>query len=66
MDRLRAWRLDRARREGIPAFRILTDRSLLVLASSRPKTLAELGSLRGIGPRFVEKFGREVLELLRR
>jgi len=66
VDRLRAWRLAQAKGERIPAFRIMTDQVLLALASQRPQTPAELLGLRGVGPRFVEKFGREVLELLRR
>jgi superfamily II DNA helicase RecQ len=37
---LRSWRLDEARRRGVPAFRILTDRLLIAIAAARPATSA--------------------------
>ncbi|MBP7126729.1 HRDC domain-containing protein, partial [Myxococcota bacterium] len=63
---LRAWRLEVARREEVPAFRILTDRSLHALADRRPRTLEALYGIPGIGGRFVERHGRELLEVLAR
>ena len=41
-EALRAWRLVQARRHGVPAFRILTDRALSGLVSLRPSTTAEM------------------------
>ena len=36
VEQLRAWRADEARRRRVPAFRVLTDRTLYGLASARP------------------------------
>jgi len=66
LDTLRAWRLEVARREEVPAFRILTDRALHALAERRPRTLDALYAIPGIGSRFVERHGREVLEVVAR
>jgi len=63
--RLRAWRLARARRHRIPAFRILPDRTLHGLVEAWPRSEAELLAVPGIGARIVEKYGEELLELLR-
>ena len=52
---LRAWRLNEARRRGVPAFRILTDAALEGIATSRPATASELLAIPGIGMSTVEK-----------
>jgi DNA topoisomerase-3 len=65
VERLRAWRRARALEKRIPAFRILTDRTLLAIAVERPQTLAELRSVSGAGPKLVEKHGAAILAALR-
>ncbi|HYH45070.1 MAG TPA: ATP-dependent DNA helicase RecQ, partial [Thermoanaerobaculia bacterium] len=61
---LRAWRLAEARRRQIPAFRILTDRTLHALAAARPRDEQGLLDVPGIGPTLVRTYGRELLGLL--
>jgi DNA topoisomerase-3 len=61
---LKAWRLEEARRGGIPAFRIFSDRTLSALATSRPRNEEELLSLYGFGPKNVRKYGRKVLKII--
>jgi DNA topoisomerase-3 len=65
VEALRAWRRGEAQRRKVPAFRILTDRTLTALAAARPADEAELLGIAGIGPTIVKKYGRELLELLR-
>ena len=60
---LREWRLGEARRRGVPAFRILTDRVLNAIAEERPATTAALMRVNGMGPKLVEQYGRRVLDL---
>ncbi|MGA2263330.1 MAG: HRDC domain-containing protein, partial [Acidobacteriota bacterium] len=62
---LRVWRLIEARRRGVPAFRIFSDRTLRALATSRPATTRELLTVPGIGTSTVEKYGREIYRVLR-
>ena len=61
---LRNWRLAEAKRRGVPAFRIFSDKTLEALAVSRPETAAELIAVPGIGMSIVEKYGAQIYRLL--
>jgi RecQ family ATP-dependent DNA helicase len=63
-EKLRNWRLTEARQKGIPAFRVLSDRVLRAIASSKPATVDELAQVRGIGPKLCEKYGKALLSCL--
>jgi DNA helicase-2/ATP-dependent DNA helicase PcrA len=63
---LRAWRLERARADAVPAFVIFHDSTLQKIAAGYPKTLAELAKLPGVGPAKLERYGDEVLRVLAR
>jgi DNA topoisomerase-3 len=60
-DTLRDWRLAEARRRRVPAFRILTDRTLAAICRARPGDEEELLDVSGIGPTTVRKFGGKIL-----
>jgi len=62
---LREWRLDQAREQGVPAFAVFHDSHLRTIASHRPITLEALSELKGIGPRKLEKYGDELIRLVR-
>lgn len=62
---LRDWRRRTAAEAGIPAFRVLTDRTLAAIVERMPEGEEELLGCTGVGPMFVSRFGREVLNLLR-
>jgi superfamily II DNA helicase RecQ len=63
-DGLRQWRLAEAKRLGVPAFRVLTDRALRAIAEGRPGTAAELLAIPGIGISTVEKYGAHIYRLV--
>ena len=63
---LRAWRRTEAKRKGVPAFRILTDRALQAIASTQPQTTRELLELPGVGLRIVEKYGAQIFRIVGR
>jgi DNA topoisomerase-3 len=65
VESLKAWRRTEAQRRRVPAFRILTDRALSALAARRPRDEDELLAVSGIGPTIVEKYGKELLGLVR-
>jgi DNA topoisomerase-3 len=65
VESLKAWRRAEAERRRVPAFRILTDRALTALASTRPRDEVELLGVSGIGPAIVQKYGKELLGLVR-
>ena len=61
---LREWRRSEARRRGVPAFRIFSDKTLAVIAKQRPLTTQELLAISGIGIATVEKYGKEIYRLV--
>jgi DNA topoisomerase III len=63
-EALRAWRLGEARKHGVPAFRIFTDKALHAIAETHPATAAELLAIPGIGIRAVEKYGQQIYRIL--
>jgi DNA topoisomerase-3 len=62
---LRGWRLGEAKRLGVPAFRIFSDRTLRTLATSHPLTTQELLAVPGIGSGTVAKYGASICRVLR-
>jgi len=58
-------RMAEARRHGVPAFRILTDRTLKTLATSHPATTEALLAVPGIGSSTVAKYGTNICRVLR-
>ena len=61
---LRAWRLERSKADGVPAFVVLSDKHLDGIAERHPTSLAELRACPGIGPAKLETYGDEILEVL--
>ena len=63
---LREWRLAEARRRHVPAFRILSNRSLTAIAETHPRDEAGLLRVKGMGPKRIERFGETILQIVRR
>ena len=61
---LRSWRTGQAKRLGVPAFRIMSDKVLLGIAEKRPRTATELLAIPGIGIASVEKYGSQLYRIL--
>lgn len=64
VERLRAWRLDKARELGVPAYVIFNDRTLDDLVESRPTDEAALLRVHGIGTAKLESFGDDLLAVI--
>jgi ATP-dependent DNA helicase RecQ len=54
-----------AREEGVPAYVVFPDRTLLELAVRRPRTADMMSSVHGVGPARLDKYGQRFLEVLR-
>ena len=63
-ETLRAWRAEKAREQGVPAYVILHDKTLGELAMQRPQSLAALMQIPGIGLAKAERYGEALLALL--
>jgi ATP-dependent DNA helicase RecQ len=62
---LDAFRKRQARALGWKPYMVLQRNSLLAIESRAPRTLDELAGVRGVGPSKVERFGEEILEIVR-
>jgi DNA topoisomerase-3 len=63
---LREWRLAEARRREVPAFRILTDRSLQAIAAEKPASMRALLNIPGVGAHVAEQYGAQIFRILER
>ncbi len=61
-EKLREWRLKEARKRRVPAFHILSDKTLAAICRARPADEDELLDVSGIGPAKARKFGKKILE----
>ncbi len=62
-DALKAWRLEQAKVQGVPAYVILHDRTLAAIAQARPASLAELARIGGIGAAKLDRYGAAIVAL---
>lgn len=64
-DKLRKWRKERAYREGVKPYIIFSDATLIEISNNNPDTKEKLLDIRGMGEKKFEKFGDELLTLLK-
>jgi DNA helicase-2/ATP-dependent DNA helicase PcrA len=63
-EKLRAWRLQRSRADGVPPYVVFHDSVLHEIAELRPASLGELAQISGVGPAKLERYGDDVLAAL--
>ena len=63
-ERLRAWRLERARVDEVPAYVVLHDATLRELAAAKPTSERDLAAVKGFGPAKLERYGEDVLAVI--
>src|SRR5690606_5256113 len=63
-DRLRAWRAEVAREQGVPAYIVFGDATLRGIALTEPSTLEELSEISGVGEKKLEAYGEAVLAVV--
>ncbi|MDX6619578.1 MAG: ATP-dependent helicase RecQ [Gaiellales bacterium] len=63
--RLRDWRSVRSRNDGVPAYVVLTNACLDEVCRRLPGDERELLAVPGMGPARIERYGQELLELVR-
>ena len=64
-ERLKSWRRKRADKENIPPYYIFGDKTLTELSNKKPSTRAELLSVSGIGEMKAQKFGEEIISIIK-
>jgi len=63
-ERLRSWRREQAREDGVPPYVVFHDAVLHAIADAEPRSLGELSQIAGVGPAKLERYGPAVLALL--
>ncbi|MFV0375335.1 DNA helicase RecQ [Microbacterium sp.] len=63
-EALRAWRAGVAKEQGVPAYIVFGDATLRALAEHRPRSVAALEGITGIGAKKREAYGEAVLEVI--
>ena len=63
-DALRAWRASEAKEQGVPAYVIFHDATLREVATLRPASLEQLGTVTGVGETKLAKYGQGLLDVL--
>ena len=62
---LTEWRLRTARAKGVPAYVVMDDALMGAICVRRPRTIAELRDVTGIGSRQVERYGDDLLSFFK-
>jgi ATP-dependent DNA helicase RecQ len=63
-EKLRTWRRDVAKEQGVPAYVVFPDATLLQIAAAPPSTLAGLANVNGVGETKLARYGQQILDLL--
>ena len=64
-ERLRSWRGEQARKQRVPAYVVLHNSHLEEISIRKPRTIHELGAIKGVGLRRAARYGEELLALVR-
>jgi DNA helicase-2/ATP-dependent DNA helicase PcrA len=63
---LKAWRLERARADEVPAYVVFHNATLEEIALRSPRSRADLSAVPGVGPAKLQRYGDDVLAVLAR
>ena len=63
-DRLREWRRTRAAADGVPAYVVFHDKTLVQIADEQPRDRAGLSTIPGVGPSKLDRYADEVLAIV--
>ncbi|MFB0628867.1 ATP-dependent DNA helicase UvrD2 [Streptomyces sp. AB3(2024)] len=62
-ERLRDWRAGQSKLQGMPAYCVFTDKTLMAIAETAPAEPGELSMISGVGGRKLERYGADVLAI---
>lgn len=61
---LRAWRTARAKADAVAPFIVFHDATIEAIAERRPRSIAELRRVPGVGPTKLDRYGEEILAVV--
>ena len=62
---LRNWRAMKAKDEEVPVYMVLQQKALHAIATNKPVNVAELKQQLGVGEKTVERYGAEILDIVK-
>lgn len=62
-ERLRDWRAGQSKEQGLPAYCVFTDKTLMAIAEAAPSEAGELAMISGVGGRKLDRYGADVLAI---
>jgi len=65
LEKLKSWRTLQAKEQQLPPYCIFPDKTLEEISKKSPKTLEHLELIKGIGPAKIEKYGNEIIEIVK-
>lgn len=63
-QKLKTWRKNQADSEKLPAFCVFLNSVLQEIVKKRPKTIIDLGKIKGLGVKKIEKYGEDILKIV--
>ncbi|GAA4283892.1 DNA helicase RecQ [Brevibacterium daeguense] len=63
-EALRSWRAEQAREQGVPAYVVFNDATLIGVAERRPASIDQLRGISGIGLKKLDRYGQALLEVV--
>lgn len=58
------WRLDKSKYLNLPAYMVITNKTIYALAKFKPKNIEELSSIYGLGESKIKQYGEDIIALL--
>ena len=65
VENMRKYRKREAKRRNHPAYAILKDETINLIATQQPADLRQLGNIRGVGPSTIEQHGAAIIRIIR-
>lgn len=63
-ETLRGWRAEQARMQGVPGYVVFHDKTLVEITTQLPQSAEEMLAISGIGKTKLERYGKDILEML--
>ena len=64
LRKLKFWRDQTARKEGVDSFRVLSNKTIEDVARAEPRTKTEMTSIKGIKDKKYYKYGKEIIDII--
>lgn len=61
--KLKSWRTKQAKAQSLPAYMVLSDVTLKLIAATKPTSKKQLSQVKGIGEQKLERYGEEIIQL---